>query len=76
MGEDLIMSSVAYSLNKEDLKKIGLNILVFNVPAFILTMLTALKEGTDLKTALITASFTLVTALIDIIKKFVQEKGS
>jgi hypothetical protein len=49
------MSSVAYSLNKEDLKKIGLNILVFNVPVFVLAILTALKEGLDLKTALIAA---------------------
>lgn len=66
------MSSVAYSLNKEDLKKIGLNILVFNVPVFVLAILTALKEGLDLKTALIAASCTLLTAVVDTIKKFVQ----
>lgn len=67
------MSSVAYSLNKEDLKKIGLNILMFNVPAFLLAILTSLSEKTDLKTALLLASCTLVTAVIDTIKKFVQQ---
>lgn len=66
------MSSLAYSLNKEDLKKVGLNILVFNMPVFVLAILTSLKEGLDLKTALLAASITLLTALIDLIKKFVQ----
>lgn len=70
------MSSIAYSLNKEDLKKIGLNILIFNVPAFLLAILTSLAEKVDLKTALLMASCTLITAVIDTIKKFVQEKGS
>lgn len=70
------MSSVAYKLNKEDLKNIGLNILIFNVPAFLLAILTSLTEKVDLKTALLMASCTLITAVIDTIKKFVQSKGS
>lgn len=64
------MISYKNSLTKEDLKKIGTNILVFNIPVFLLAIVTGLSAGEDIKTTLLIASSTFLTAIIDTVTKF------
>lgn len=64
------MISYKNSLTKDDLKQIGMNILVFNVPVFLLAVITGLSAGEDIKNTLLIASTTLLTAVIDTITKF------
>jgi len=63
------MKSHSGSLNGIDLRRIGLNILVFNVPTFALIFLTAYSQGLDVKSAFITATISFLTAIVDIGKK-------
>lgn len=64
------MISYKNSLTKEDLKKIGTNILVFNIPVFLLAIVTGLSAGENIKTTLLIASSTFLTAIIDTVTKF------
>ena len=68
------MKSKTRKLNKADLKKIGLNILIFNAPVFFLTTLTAYIQGMGIKQALITASVCFWTAVVDIVRKYKHSK--
>jgi len=69
------MDSGKCELNSKDLKKFGLNILFFNVPTFLLIFVTALSQGLDVLSALMTAGITFLTALVDLGKKFVEDHG-
>ena len=63
------MKSHAGSLNGIDIRRIFLNIMVFNVPTFLLIFLTAYSQGLDVKSSLITAAISFLTAIVDIGKK-------
>jgi len=65
--------SKRFTLNKQDLIKWGKNTLIFLAPALII-FLTALQTGTPVKEALYSIYLWGLNVLIDILKKFVQEK--
>ena len=69
------MESNKYELNLEDFRRIGLNILTFNVPVFLLAILVGLQQKADMQEVILMASVTLLTAMIDTIKKLVEGKA-
>jgi len=65
--------SKRFTLNKQDLIKWGKNTLIFLAPALII-FLTAIQAGVPVKEALYSIYLWGLNVLIDILKKFVQEK--
>ena len=68
------MQSKAYSLNNEDLKKWGINILRFVLIPTGLAFLTAYQGGLDIKVAWGVAYGTGYTAAVDLLRKFMAGK--
>lgn len=60
-------------MTKEQKNKFILNIMLFNMPTFLLVYLTGLTQGLDSKTALLTALASFLTAFIDLGKKILGE---
>ena len=67
-----VITSEAYQLIKEDLKKWLKNFVVFSGPA-ILAGLLAFQQGWDAKVGLTAFGIALYGAIIDLFKKFVSE---
>jgi len=65
--------SARFTLNKEDLKKWGLNTLTFLAPALII-FLTAIQAGVPVKEALYSIYLWGLNVTIDLLKKFIQQK--
>jgi hypothetical protein len=61
--------SMKNSLNKEDLKKWGRNVLIFSSPV-VLAFLVALQSGSSLEMAKGAAIQALIAAGIDLFRKF------
>lgn len=63
--------SQKYTLNKQDMKKWGMNTLLFATPT-LLAFLTALQNGGSMEFALGAAYSALLSSAIDLTKKFVS----
>lgn len=66
------MDSPKYSLNKEDLKNWGKNLLIFFGPSLLLGI-GALQAGFDWKYALGVFSAGVLNALTDLLRKYLAE---
>ena len=62
-------------LSKQDWKRIGTNLICFNLPTFLITLLTSAALGHPVGNAVITASVTLVTAFMDLARKYMEGDG-
>jgi len=67
------IESKRFSLNREDLQKWAKNTLIFLAPALII-FLTAIQSGVPVKEALYSMYLWALNVVIDILKKFIQEK--
>ena len=65
------MKTNNYTLTAQDWKRIGQNVLLFNIPTFALIFLAEYAQGSDIKESIITASISFLTAFIDMARKFV-----
>lgn len=65
--------SPRYTLNKEDWKKWGRNVLIFSSPLLIL-FLMEIQKGTSPKVALTLVYAAFLNAIIDLLKKYVSGK--
>lgn len=63
------MQSQAYTLSKDDLKRIGMNVLIFNVPTTLISYLTAYSQDLGMSQSLILASINFLTAFMDFARK-------
>ena len=64
------MQSTKYSLNSDDLKKWGINLLRFVILPTAVAFLTSLQGGVDIKIAWGVALGTAYTSVVDLIRKF------
>jgi len=65
--------SKKFSLNQEDIQKWSKNTLIFLAPALII-FLTAISNGVPVKQALYSLYLWSLNVIIDILKKYVQER--
>jgi hypothetical protein len=63
------MQSKRFTLNKEDIKKWAKNTLIFLAPVLI-SFLTAVKSGVDIKDALYLVYLWGLNVVIDLLRKF------
>ena len=61
-----------YKLNCGDIKRVVVNFAFYNVPMWMLSFLTLIGQGVDVKTAALSASVTLMTALVDLGRKYLD----
>jgi hypothetical protein len=59
-----------YRLDYNDIKHAAVNFLLYNVPVWLLSFVTLVSRGSSVKSAAGTASVTLLTALVDLCRKF------
>ena len=65
--------SKKFSLNQEDVQKWAKNTLIFLAPALII-FLTAISNGVPVKQALYSLYLWSLNVIIDILKKYIQER--
>ncbi|GHU53507.1 hypothetical protein FACS1894132_05840 [Clostridia bacterium] len=68
-----MQTSGKFQFNSADFKKVITNFTLYNLPLFFLTFLTAISQNVDTKASAITASITLLSALVDAMRKFVKD---
>lgn len=62
-----------FTLNSEDMKKWGMNALIFSAPLLIL-FLTEVQKGTKIEDAVILLQAAVINAVIDLLRKWVAGK--